>query len=82
MWALVEQWQGRLYAVSVGFVACWILSYISSWLVSGISILMILSSAAVRSALCATRDPQPDPFVDENVTESFDELTGDYFDEV
>lgn len=78
----VEEWQDRIYAVSVGFVACWILSYLSSLLVAGISIIMILSSAAVRSALCAVKDPRPNPFDEETIIEPFDEPTGDLYDDV
>ena len=62
MRAFIAEWQAQLYAASVGFVICWLLSFVSSMLTAVLSMLMILSSATVRAMLCATERPNNNPF--------------------
>lgn len=60
---MLAEWQTQLYAASVGFVLCWLLSFVSSVLTTVLAVVMLLSSATVRTMLCATRRPEQELFV-------------------
>lgn len=70
-----------MYALSVGWVLCWGMSFLSSTLVTLVAIVMVLSSGVVRAALCAVKDPRPNPFTTNEEIHAYDEMVGTPLDE-